>query len=47
MEDVFGLLVVMVVDYATGLLSYKDRKMFSRGTGARGGLGWGEWRGRD
>jgi len=25
-EDRFGLVVVMVVDYATGLLSYKERK---------------------
>jgi len=24
-EDGFGLMVVMVVDYVTGLLSYKDR----------------------
>ena len=28
MEDGFGLVVVMVVDYATGLLSYKDRRYF-------------------
>jgi len=27
-EDGFGLVVVMVVDYATGLLSYKDRRYF-------------------
>ena len=26
MEDWFGLVVVMVVDYATGLLTYKDRR---------------------
>jgi len=40
-EDGFGLVVVMVVDYATGLLSYKDN-IFPRGAGARGGLG-GAW----
>ena len=28
MEDGFGLVVVMVVDYATGLLSYKKRRYF-------------------
>ena len=28
MEDGFGLLVVMVVDYATDLLSYKDIRYF-------------------
>jgi len=27
-ENGFGLLVVMVVDYATGLLSYKDGRYF-------------------
>jgi len=27
-EDEFGLEVVMVMDYATGLLSYKDRRQF-------------------
>ena len=28
MEVGFGLVVVMVVDYATGLLSYNDRRYF-------------------
>ena len=28
MEDGFGLGVVMLVDYAAGLLSYKERKYF-------------------
>jgi len=28
MEDEFGLVVVMVVDYAAVLLSYKDRRYF-------------------
>ena len=28
MEDGFGLLVVIVVNYATGLLSYKDMRYF-------------------
>jgi len=27
-EDGFGFVVVMVVDYATNLLSYKDRRYF-------------------
>ena len=30
MEDGFGLVVLMVVDYATGLLSYKERRYFLR-----------------
>ena len=28
MESGFGLVVVMVVEYATGLLSYKERRYF-------------------
>jgi len=38
-EDRFGLLVVMVVNYATGLLSYKDRRYFLGATVLDGGLG--------
>ena len=30
MEDGFGLVVMMGVDYATGLLSYKERRYFLR-----------------
>ena len=39
MEDGFGLFVVMVVDYITDLLSYKDRIYFLGAPVLEGGRG--------
>jgi len=38
-EDIFGLVVVMMIDYATGLLSYKERRYFLRAPVLDKGLG--------
>jgi len=37
-EDGFGLVVMMVVDYAAGFLSYKERKYFLGALVLDGGL---------